>query len=106
MKIGQPSDTRIAGSSSGAAKAGSSAPGKTAAAGKSAAPPSAAGGVPVTLSSAAQALDVGGRSADIDMNKVEAVRTAIANGTYQVNAEAIADKLLANARDMLGRRSG
>jgi negative regulator of flagellin synthesis FlgM len=34
---------------------------------------------------------------------VESVRTAIANGSYKVNAEAIADKLLSNAKEMLKR---
>ena len=34
--------------------------------------------------------------------KVEAVKMAIANGSFSINAEAIADKLLSNARDMLG----
>lgn len=34
-------------------------------------------------------------------DKVNSVRTAIANGSYSVNAEAIADKLIANAREML-----
>lgn len=102
MKIGQPSDTRIAGSSNGVAKAGPSAP-KSASTGSTTSA-AAAGGVPVTLSSAAQALEANARNADVDMNKVESVRTAIANGTYQVNAEAIADKLLSNAREMLGRR--
>lgn len=33
--------------------------------------------------------------------KVEAMRMAIQNGSFSVNAEAIADKLLANAREML-----
>jgi negative regulator of flagellin synthesis FlgM len=31
------------------------------------------------------------------------MREAIANGTYKVDAEAIADKLLANAQEMLSR---
>ena len=46
------------------------------------------------------------RAADsnaIDMEKVNAMRLAIEKGTYAVNAEAIADKLLANAQEMLNR---
>ena len=39
---------------------------------------------------------------DFDAEKVQRVRDAIANGTYRVNPEAIADKLLANAQDLLG----
>jgi negative regulator of flagellin synthesis FlgM len=37
------------------------------------------------------------------MQKVAAVRSAIQDGSYVVNPEAIADKLLANAQEMLKR---
>ena len=40
---------------------------------------------------------------DVDMAKVNAIRAAIEQGTYVVNPAAIADKLLANAQDMLSR---
>lgn len=62
-------------------------------------------GVAVTVSTSARALEQAnrGEGADVDTDKVNAVRTAIENGTYVVNAEAIADKLLANAQEMLDR---
>ena len=41
-------------------------------------------------------------SSDIDMAKVKAMREAIANGTFSVNAGAIADKLLSDASLFLG----
>lgn len=44
-------------------------------------------------------------TADIDMDKVNAVRSAIAQGTFKVNPEAIADKMLGNAREFLGKSS-
>ena len=42
-------------------------------------------------------------TADVDMEKVSAVRTAIEQGTYVVDPQAIADKLLANAQELLDR---
>ena len=42
-------------------------------------------------------------AADIDTDKVAAVKAAIEDGSYTVNAEAIADKLLSNAQEMLRR---
>ncbi|ABM34958.1 flagellar biosynthesis anti-sigma factor FlgM [Paracidovorax citrulli] len=60
------------------------------------------GGTPVTFSSAAKALDPSLRSsADFDANKVKAVRAAIEKGTFTVDAEAIADKLLSNAQETI-----
>ena len=43
-----------------------------------------------------------GAAADIDTAKVERIAQAIADGSYKVNAEAIADKLIANAQEVLG----
>jgi negative regulator of flagellin synthesis FlgM len=40
---------------------------------------------------------------EVDLNKVSAMREAIAQGTFAVNPEAIADKLLTNAQEMLQR---
>lgn len=62
-------------------------------------------GVSVRLSAVTQTMTNGvARSATDVFNaeKVQAVRAAIENGSFSVNAEAIADKLLSNARDMLG----
>ena len=59
----------------------------------------------VKLSPATQAMTQGvARSGTdvFDAAKVEAMRSAIQNGSFSVNAEAIADRLLANAREMLG----
>lgn len=58
-------------------------------------------GVTVTLSPQSQALSTEGSKADVDTNKVESIKNAIANGSFKVNAEAIADKLLSNASEML-----
>lgn len=42
--------------------------------------------------------------ADVDQKKVDSVRSAIEKKTFKVNAEAIADKMLANAEEMLKRK--
>lgn len=63
----------------------------------------ATGGVSVTKSAGVRALEQTDGSGDIDYAKVQAMRDAIANGTFKVNAGAIADKLLANAQEMLDR---
>lgn len=62
-------------------------------------------GVAVSVSQQARALEKAGHddTVDIDTQKVAAVRSAIQDGTYVVNPEAIADKLLANAQEMLKR---
>lgn len=75
-----------------------------AAAGTTAAKPQA--GVTVTLSpSTVSAMGQGG-SEVFNSEKVEAMKLSIANGTFQVNAEAIADKMLANAAEMLNGGRG
>ena len=80
--------------STGAAPAGSAA----------AAAAVASAGVPVTLSKAAQGLDNAARvQGDFDAGKVKAVRAAIENGTFKVDAEVVADKLLANSQEFLSR---
>lgn len=64
-------------------------------------------GVPVTVSSAARAMDQTSRAmGDFDAGKVQAVRTAIENGSFSVDAEAIADKMLSNAQEILARSRG
>lgn len=62
---------------------------------------SSATGVTVTLSAQTQSLSAPGASEVVDSGKVEAMRSAIQNGSFKVNAEAIADKLLSNAKEML-----
>ena len=63
----------------------------------------AVNGAPVSLSSAARSLSSGAAASDgdYDADKVNAMKQAIDNGTYKVDHGAIADKLLANARDVL-----
>ena len=64
-------------------------------------------GVSVMVSTQVRGLEEVKRGdvADIDTQKVAAVKASIKDGTYSVNAEAIADKLLSNAQDMVSRAS-
>jgi negative regulator of flagellin synthesis FlgM len=87
-----------------AAKPGAGAP---ASASATASQSTRSSGVAVTVSTQAQSLKKlpASQTGDIDMAKVAAVKSAIQEGTYVVNPEAIADKLLSNAQEMLNRTS-
>ena len=56
----------------------------------------------VELSSSAASLMAGASSADFDAEKVSRISQAIADGSYKINAEVIADKLIANPQEVLG----
>lgn len=64
-------------------------------------------GVSVTVSTQVRGLEAAKRSdsTDIDVQKVAAVKASIEDGSYSVNAEAIADRLLSNAQDFLSKSS-
>jgi negative regulator of flagellin synthesis FlgM len=58
----------------------------------------------VDLSPAAR-LATDGADGSFDQAKVERIAQAIRDGKFEVNAEAIADKLIANAQELLGKTS-
>ena len=78
------------------------APEKTENQAKPSAPAVTPAGVSVTSSPIAMQSRLAS-AADVDMKKVQSVRSAIEKKTYKVNAEAIADKMLANAEEILRR---
>jgi negative regulator of flagellin synthesis FlgM len=45
-----------------------------------------------------------GDTPDVNFEKVQAMKAAIINREFNVNPEAIADKLLSNAQEMLSRQ--
>lgn len=109
MKIGQPPDNSLhvqPGNAGASQRAGQAASANTAAT-ANATQGTRSAGVAVTVSTLTRGLETAARSsgADIDTQKVASVRAAIQDGTYVVNPEAIADKLLANAQEMLNRTS-
>ncbi len=62
-------------------------------------------GVAVTVSTLARSLEKPEvtQPGDFDSGKVATVKASIQDGTFEVNPEAIADKLLSNAQEMLDR---
>jgi negative regulator of flagellin synthesis FlgM len=106
MKIGNPADKPVAVQAPGSqvaaaetAKAGHAHHAHAASAGTAATDPSAT----VALSSTASTLLSGGTSSEFDADKVARMSDAIAGGTFKVNAGAIADKLIANAQELLSK---
>ncbi|HIV72800.1 MAG TPA: flagellar biosynthesis anti-sigma factor FlgM [Candidatus Aquabacterium excrementipullorum] len=57
----------------------------------------------VTLSGTANGLSTSSEGS-FDSAKVDRIKKAIDDGTYKVNADAIADKLIANAKEVLSRQ--
>jgi negative regulator of flagellin synthesis FlgM len=89
-----------------AAAAAENAPDKVQRESKTAAAPAPAQGVSVSVSKTVSSMVQARQSsvADVDQKKVDSVRSAIEKKTFKVNAEAIADKMLSNAEEMLNRK--
>jgi negative regulator of flagellin synthesis FlgM len=58
----------------------------------------------VALSSVATGLASGAGDAAFDAAKVERIASAIRDGKFKLNPEVIADKLISNAEELLGRK--
>jgi negative regulator of flagellin synthesis FlgM len=99
MKIG-PIDSKPVTPAQGADRKGP-ANGGAPARGAEAAPEASA---QVALSPAASLLAKVAEDPAFDAAKVERIAAAIREGKYQINAEAIADKLIVNAEELLGRK--
>jgi negative regulator of flagellin synthesis FlgM len=114
MKIESSSDSYIGSVAGGPQKAASAqaAGGENAAAAGAVAGAAAAAkpqpGVTVTLSGASQAISTAsGTNGDVfNAQKVEAMKLSIENGTFRANPEAIANKMLSNAAEMLSNARG
>jgi negative regulator of flagellin synthesis FlgM len=81
-------------------------PANTAAAGATgsvAPPPAADASAKIALSSTAANLLSTGVDAEFNAEKVARIAAAIDNGTFKINPEAIADKLISNAQEVLSQ---
>lgn len=98
MKIGNPADKPASVGPVGPAR---SQPGEAAKAQEAAATndPSAK----VELSNTAATLLSSSASSDFDADKVARIAQAISEGKFEINAEKIADRLISNAHEVLGK---
>jgi negative regulator of flagellin synthesis FlgM len=99
MKIGQLDNSPKVGALDARTRNAGAAAGTDGKAGPAAAPEASA---KVELSAAASLLAAQGNTADFDAQKVARIAQAIRQGQFEVNAEAIADQLIAHTRDLLG----
>ena len=60
----------------------------------------------IELSSTASTLLSSGVSAEFDAQKVARISQAIASGSFKIDPEAIADKLISNAQELLTQAKG
>ena len=107
MKIGPNGESPLSGTS-GPGSTGSAARVTPAETGKAQGSPAAQvitgeASATVALSSTASTLMAGltESNADFDADKVTRIARSLSDGSYQVNAEVIADKLIANAKELL-----
>lgn len=102
MKIGSPADKPpVAPAATGRASSGEA----TAETKASQASVEASAQVDISTAAASLMQGVGGSSAEFDAEKVARISQAIADGSFKVDHGAIADKLIANATELLTKAS-
>lgn len=100
MKIGNPADKPVL---TPVAANGTATPNGAAGLQASAIPATADDSAKIELSSSAATLMSGDVSADFDAEKVARISKSIEDGTFTINPDAIADKLISNAREALAK---
>jgi negative regulator of flagellin synthesis FlgM len=105
MKIGNPADkpAPAAAPAVGHAANGHAPAASAGALPVNAIPASADPSAKIELSSAASTLLAGGATPEFDSAKVDRISKAIEDGSFKINPEAIADKLIANAHEVLAK---
>lgn len=101
MKIGQTGEKPAATSAASSATAAADAAKASAAPTPSAIPAKADPSAKIAISSEATNLLAKQGSADFDAEKVARISQQIENKTFKINPEAIADKLISNAKEVL-----
>jgi negative regulator of flagellin synthesis FlgM len=104
MKIGHPADKPA--TAAPATTAGHGAPAASAAApiaAASAIPAQADASAKIQLSSTASTLRTGSATPEFDAEKVARISKAIDGGSFKINPEVIADKLISNAQELLSK---
>src|SRR6186713_3643505 len=101
MKIGHPADKPLPAPAAGTPAAPAEAGAKATAGVRATGAANVDASATVALSSTAATLLSGGASGEFDAEKVARMSAAIASGDFKINAEAIADKLIANAQELL-----
>ena len=105
MKIGHPADKPLPAPAAGTPAAPGEAA-KATAVGHARVPAAADPSATVALSSTASTLLSSGAASEFDADKVARIAGAIADGSFKINPEAIADKLIANAQELLTKVQG
>jgi negative regulator of flagellin synthesis FlgM len=105
MKIGHSADKPLPAPAAGATAAPAEAA-KANAGGPAAGAAQVDASATVALSSTASTLLSGGASSEFDADKVARISASIADGSFKINHEAIADKLIANAQELLTKVKG
>ena len=104
MKIGHIDNQAVA-ATVNERKPGATAPNAATAAANAATAAASDASAKVALSSTAAHLAATGSDGVFDADKVARISAAIQNGSFSVNADAIADKLISNAQELLGKAS-
>ena len=103
MKIGHPADKPAPPAAPAAVAATSGSTSAAVAVGSGAIPAKADASATIELSNTASALLTGDATAEFDAEKVARISKSIEDGSFKINPEAIADKLIANAQEVLSK---
>ena len=106
MKIGHPADKPLPAATAGTPAAPAEAAKATAGAHATGAANVDASATVALSSTASTLLSGGAASGEFDADKIARISAQLADGSFKVNPEAIADKLIANAQELLAKVQG